>query len=436
MNAVASAIKNTKYTEAGSPSGVAWFGAVPEGWKVKYGKGIFFENKERNTSNDQDTILSLSYGKIIVKRSRDEGLVPAEYSSYQILSPGDIVIRCTDLQNDQNSLRVGFVENRGAITSAYLGLKVKETFYPRFVFYSLHAWDVSKEIYRYGSGLRQSLSWQDLKNLPIAFPPLPEQRRIVAYLDEATGKIDKAIAAEEKMIALLAERKQIIINEAVGGDLSHAEVQRGRERREWKVSRLKYLFSTSTGISFTKAELVEEGCPVLSYGQIHSKENPGVGVNCKLIRHIPAALASDNALAYKGDFLFADTSEDLEGCGNCICIDTDEPIYAGSHVILARKQHNQMGRFLAYEFASRGWRKQLRKLVNGVKVYSITQTILNSVPIWLPSLPEQEAIVARLDAETAKIDRAIEVKRRQIELLRERKQIIVDEIVTGRKRVA
>ena len=94
-----------------------------------------------------------------------------------------------------------------------------------------------------------------------------------------------------------------------------------------------------------------------------------------------------------------------------------------------------MGRFLAYEFASSNWRTQLRKLVNGVKVYSITQTILNSVPVWLPPLPEQEAIVERLDRETGRIDRAIEVKRRQIALLRERREIIIDEVVTGKVRV-
>ena len=414
-------------------SGVTWLGDIPEGWDLKYGKCIFTENKLKNKALDQKTILSLSYGKIVVKESPNEGLVPAEYSSYQVLAVGDIVIRCTDLQNDQNSLRVGFVENPGIITSAYLGLKINHGFFPRFVFYYLHTWDISKEIYRYGSGLRQSLSWEDLKYLPCLLPPLPEQEAIVKYLDETTGKIDKAIAAEERLIELLQERRQIIINEAVGGgNLSRAETQR---RREWEVTRFKSLFSTCTGISFTKAEIVEEGCPVLSYGQIHSKDNFGVGVNSKLIRHIPVALTSEKALAHKGDFLFADTSEDLEGCGNCICIDTEEPIYAGSHVILARKQHGEMGRFLAYEFASSNWRTQLRKLVNGVKVYSITQTILNSVPVWLPPLPEQEAIVERLDRETGRIDRAIEVKRRQIALLRERREIIIDEVVTGKVRV-
>ena len=174
------------------PSGIAWLGDVPEGWGVKYGKCVFAENSLKNRGNNTQTILSLSYGKIIVKKSIDEGLVPEEYSSYQVLSPGDIVVRCTDLQNDQTSLRIGFVENDGIITSAYLGLKVNEGYNPRFIFYFLRAWDVSKEIYRYGSGLRQSLSWEDFKYLPIVVPPLPEQEAIVKRLDEETGKIRRS----------------------------------------------------------------------------------------------------------------------------------------------------------------------------------------------------------------------------------------------------
>lgn len=74
--------------------------------------------------------------------------------------------------------------------------------------------------------------------------------------------------------------------------------------------------------------------------------------------------------------------------------------------------------------------------VNGVKVFSVTQTILNSVSVALPPLPEQEAIVKYLDEETGKIDKAIDVKRRQIALLRERREIIIDEVVTGKVKVA
>ena len=187
------------------------------GWEVRYGKSIFTENKRKNKMLENKTILSLSYGKIIVKSSPDSGLVPAEYSGYQLLSPGDIVIRCTDLQNDQKSQRIGFVEVGGIITSAYLGLKVNDGINSRYIAYWLKNWDATKEIYRYGSGLRQSLSWVDLKYLPIPLPPLSEQEEIVKYLDVETGRIDRAIEVKRRQIELLRERRQIVIDEVVTG---------------------------------------------------------------------------------------------------------------------------------------------------------------------------------------------------------------------------
>ena len=422
----------------GNTSTMATFSSLPKGWDVRRLKSILRPHKKLvgKRCNEYD-LLSLTL-RGIVKRDMEnpEGKFPASFETYQEVNSGDFVFCMFD--NEETPRAVGLSSLRGMITGAYDVMSlIAEGVSREFLNYYFLWVDDGKRLKPLYKGLRKTVPLDSFLAYKISLPPLPEQKAIVAYLDAETGRIDKAIAAEEKMIALLQERREIVINEAVGGgDLSHAEAQRGRVRRGWEAKRFKNLFSTCTGISFTKAELVEEGCPVLSYGQIHSKENPRVGVNRKLIRHIPAALITEKSLAYKGDFLFADTSEDLEGCGNCICVDTDEPIYAGSHVILARKHHEQIGRFLAYEFASVTWRTQLRKLVNGVKVYSVTQTILNSVPVWLLPLPEQEAIVERLDRETGKIDRAIEVKRRQIELLRERRQIVIDEVVTGKVKVA
>ena len=88
----------------------------------------------------------------------------------------------------------------------------------------------------------------------------------------------------------------------------------------WKMSRLKDHTVTNTGITFTKADLVEDGNAVLSYGQVHAKDNPRTKINHDLIKYIPDSLIQDKegAKVKKGDYIFADTSEDLEGCGNCI----------------------------------------------------------------------------------------------------------------------
>lgn len=102
----------------------------------------------------EERVLSLSYGRIVVRPSDvGGGLTPASYESYQIVDPGDLIIRATDLQNDKTSLRVGLVNDRGIITSAYLCLTATDRVTPQFGYLLLHAYDVAKVLYGLGSGL-------------------------------------------------------------------------------------------------------------------------------------------------------------------------------------------------------------------------------------------------------------------------------------------
>jgi len=403
----------------GNTSTMATFSSLPKGWEVRYGKSIFTENKRKNKSLENSTILSLSYGKIIVKKSPDEGLVPAEYSGYQILSPGDIVIRCTDLQNDQRSQRVGIVEVEGIITSAYLGLKVNDGVSSRYIAYWLKNWDATKEIYRYGSGLRQSLSWVDLKYLPIPLPPLPEQKAIVAYLDAETGRIDKAIAAEEKMIALLQERREIVINEAVA------------PHDGWEVRRLGTIGEFSKGGGISRDDLQESGLPAILYGDIYTKYNHAV---VEVKNHISDRTAKGAVSVEYGDILMTGSGETKEDIGKAVVFLGDSSFIGGDVICFRQKDHNSC--YLSYALSSEAAKAFRYRESKGEIVVHIYASSLKQLPIPLPPLPEQEAIVERLDRETGKIDRAIEVKRRQIELLRERRQIVIDEVVTGKVKVA
>jgi hypothetical protein len=148
-------------------------------------------------------------------RRKLHGLVPESFETYQIVNPGDIVLRTTDLQNDHTSLRVGMVRDRGIITSAYLALRVNTGVSPDFGFQFLNVWDMSKAIYGYGSGLRQGLDFSHFKRMPVALPPPAEQAAIVRFLDWANGRLERAIRAKRKVIALLNEQKQAIIHRAV-----------------------------------------------------------------------------------------------------------------------------------------------------------------------------------------------------------------------------
>lgn len=187
----------------------------------------------------------------------------------------------------------------------------------------------------------------------------------------------------------------------------------------------------NTGLTFTKADLVESGDAVISYGQIHSGFNDKVHIKPELIRYIPKSISksSDSALVSKGSFIFADTSEDREGCGNAVYIDTSDKIYAGYHTIVFRR-NDENGKYLAYLFQTDAWRSQIRSQVSGVKVYSITQTILSSTLVILPPAQEQEAIAAWLDEKCGEIDVAIAKIDREIELIDELKQSEISRVVT------
>ena len=104
-------------------SGVAWLGDIPDGWEVSFLAQVVSQVKERNVGLREKNLLSLSYGKI--KRKPIDtigGLLPATFDGYNVIAANDIVLRLTDLQNDQHSLRVGLSHEQGIITSAYITL--------------------------------------------------------------------------------------------------------------------------------------------------------------------------------------------------------------------------------------------------------------------------------------------------------------------------
>lgn len=248
-----------KYSEY-KDSGQQWLGMVPSHWSILPGKAIFSENRTKNKDNQESYVLSLSYGKIIPKKDINEGLVPDNYSGYQIVKPGYIIVRCTDLQNDKVSLRTGLVQHDGIISGAYLGLIPRDNYSSSFLQYILYDWDISKELYRYGSGLRQSLSWEDIKYLLLPIPPKEEQEAIVAYLDKVTADIDKSIAAKERIISSLEERRKIIITHAVTRGINPDTPMKdsgidwlGEIPAHWESYPVRYFFDFRNGYTPSKA---------------------------------------------------------------------------------------------------------------------------------------------------------------------------------------
>ena len=208
----------------------------------------------------------------------------------------------------------------------------------------------------------------------------------------------------------------------------------GQIPQHWDVEKLKTLFNFGKGLSITKDNLTETGIPVISYGQIHSKNNTSTQISDELIRYVPETYLENNiqSLVNRGDFIFADTSEDIEGAGNCVFVDKQLTLFAGYHsIILKNKEHDyNLGKYLSYLFKTDLWRIQVRANVNGIKVYSISQKILKQITALVPSKNEQEAIAGYLDRKCRAIDETIEKQKSVIEKLKEYKQSIITQAVT------
>jgi type I restriction enzyme S subunit len=203
----------------------------------------------------------------------------------------------------------------------------------------------------------------------------------------------------------------------------------------WELARFRNIFRFSKGLNITKQDLEETGIPCINYGEIHSKYGFEVDPSRHLLKCVSNKYieTSNKSIIQYGDFIFADTSEDIEGSGNFTYLNSDQKAFAGYHTIVARlKKSDTNTRFVAYVIDSLSFRTQIRQAVKGVKVYSITNSILKNTVLWFPPLPEQTAIATFLDDKTAKIDRAIAQKEKLIALLQERKQIIIQDLVTGK----
>ncbi|WNB74076.1 restriction endonuclease subunit S [Methylomonas koyamae] len=419
--------------EAYKDSGVEWLGEIPAHWDVKPGFTIFNENKRNNRGMKESQVLSLSYGNIVVKPPEKlVGLVPESFETYQLVEPGDIIVRCTDLQNDQTSLRTGLAKDKGIITSAYLNLLVKKGNNSRYWHYYLHSLDITKVIYKFGSGLRQNLSYLDFKRLPIFDISLSEQTSIAAFLDRKTAQIDQAVAIKEQQISLLKERKQILIQNAVTRGLDPNVPMRdsgvewiGEIPAHWNLKRLKYILNERNERSKTGQE------PLFMVSQTH-----GLVVRSEFHEKAEVAQSNvDNKIVYKNDLVFNKlkahlgvffkSNIDFKGL-----VSPDYAVYHSNGLIDDLKYLEHLFRHPAYigQFIIRA-----TGIVEGlIRLYTGD---LFKISIPVPPKQEQKTILAHIETQSAKIDQAIAIQQQQIDKLKEYKATLINSTVTGKIRV-
>ena len=414
-------------------SGIEWIGDVPADWRVEPGRQCVVENKEKNAGMKEGTVLSLSYGRVIVKGEDDlTGLVPESFETYQVVRPGDIIIRGTDLQNDKTSLRTGLARDNGIITSAYINLRPKRRIDPAFLHYLLHSYDVKKVFYALGSGLRQNLSYDDFKYLRLPIPSTEEQRAITAFLDEKCAKVDEAVRIKEEQIALLRERRQILIQEAVTRGLNPDAPMKdsgidwiGEIPAHWQLRRVKHHFREVN-------ERSEDGSEeLLSVSHV-------TGVTARSEKAVNMFMAEDysgSKLCRPGDVVINTMWAWMGALG----VSTLEGIVSPSYgVYRPLREDTFNGRYLEWLLRTTYYVEQYNKISTGLHSSRLRlyPHMFLGMPIAIPSLAEQDQIVAHIEKETGKIDDAVLIKEEQIAKLKEYKTTLINAAVTGKIKVA
>lgn len=429
-------IENLKPYPAYKDSGLPWLGEVPAHWEIRPAAGIFSPIRERNTGMKENTVLSLSYGRIVVKPAeRLHGLVPESFETYQIVNPGDIVIRTTDLQNDKTSLRTGFVHDRGIITSAYLALSASAGVHPEFGYQFLNTWDISKAIYGYGSGLRQNLDFSDFRRMPISVPPITEQAAITRILAWATNRLDRAIGAKRRIIALLQEQKQAIIHRAVTRGLDPSVPLKdsgipwlGEIPEHWEVRRTKQLCLAIIDCKNRTPELVEGGeFSVVRTTNIRNCEFNPRGSYSTDRRNFE--IWTQRGAPKLGDVFFTREAPVGEACLVPDRID----LCMGQRMMYFRPDPDVLDAgFMLNSIYGPVVRKYIEIQVNGSTVGHLRLGQVSALPLlWCP-VTEQKAIVAHVEKLYAPMAIAITRVEQEITLLREYRTRLIADVVTGK----
>lgn len=418
-------------------SKVKWLNTLPSHWKCKK-IGLLFSERKTIVSDKVYSPLSVTKKGIVPQLST--AAKTNANDNRKLVCKGDFVINS---RSDRKG-SCGVSELEGSVSLVNIVLTPRNEWNNKYVHYLLRSQPFSEEYYRNGKGIVSDLwttRYSEMKTILLPIPPREEQNQIVYFLDWKVSNINKLITKYKDKVTLLEEMNQNIIDNFVIKGVNNVDFINTNDIRwdikfptHWQLKRLREIFSFRKGLSITKENLEATGIAVINYGQIHSKENSGIGLNKKLIRYINKRYlkTNPNSLVKKGDFIFADTSEDIASCGNCVYVDSNDKIFAGYHSIIAHNNMTANNKYFAYLFKSSTWRYQIHKKVNGVKVYSITQKMLKDAFILIPPIEEQRKIVKYLDKTCVQIKDIINKTEEKILALQDMKNTLIADTVTGK----
>ena len=420
-------------------SGASWMGDVPANWETRRAKHVF-EVKKHIAGEEGYDILSITQKGIKVKDiESNDGQLSMDYGKYQFVEIGDFAMNHMDLLTGYVDISPFF----GVTSPDYRVFSVRDSKHcdAKYFLYLYQNGYRQKIFYAFGQGASQLGRWrfptEQFNDFILPLPSLAEQTAIATFLDRETAKIDGLIAEQEKLIALLAEKRQATISHAVTKGLNPAATMKdsgvawlGEVPAHWEISRLKFVASVQTGIAKGKDNSGKKTIEV-SYLRVANVQDGYLALDDIAKIEIPA----DELPRYRlrpGDVLMNEGGDfDKLGRGHLWNGEIEDCIHQ-NHVFAVRPNAissewlNRVTSSNAAQFYFMSRSKQSTNLA------SISSTNVMELPLPLPPNEEQAVIVSFLDTETTRLDTLTAEATRGISLLKERRSALISAAVTGK----
>ena len=413
-------------------SGIPWVGKIPKHWTLEKCKNFFtIRNVMVGDLWNQTRLLSLTLNGVIERDiNNPEGKFPSDFSTYQLVKKNDLVFCLFDVEETPRAIGLATLE--GMITGAYTVISVQKQD-ERFMAYFFINLDNYKRLSFLYRGLRKTISKEDLLNLKIPLPPLEEQKKIADFLDTKTRQIEEFITKKQKLITLLEEKKQTLINQCVTQGLDSSTSLKdsgvewlGKIPTHWEVKKLKYISKVVLGKMLCNEK--QEGYSHCYY--LKSKNLQWLNVDISQVEKMWFSEYEKSIYRVKKDDLLV--SEGGEVGKTCIWNDEIEECYIQNSVHKITIDSLNHPRFFLYVFFVYGKKGVFESIVNRVSIAHLVLEKLINIDFAVPPFQEQKAIAEYLDTQIAKIDLAISKIKSQINLIKEYKTTLISEAVCGR----
>lgn len=410
-------------------SGIPWIGEVPEGWGVNKIKYHLTRNEIKNKPDKQVLSVYRDYG-VIPKDSRDDNhnVTSEDTSKYKYVQKGDLVIN--KMKAWQGSLGVSKYE--GIVSPAYYIYKFHDDSFDGKFFHYLIRGCYKDEFRRISGGIREGqwdLSAEKFENTMIIIPPIPEQHRIVDFLDSKCSEIDNLIENLRARVESAKEYKKAVITEAVTKGLDKDAKMKdsgvewiGEIPEGWKIVQFKHIASI-------KSNLVQPD-KYMKYPQIapdNIEKDTGRLLSHQTVEE--SGIISGNHLFYRGQILYSKIRPNL----NKLTVAPFDGLCSADMYPIESKLPTP---FMVYSMLSTYFVSQVSLIIQDrVKMPKINQEELGEIKVVVPSQQEMLTIADYLDSKCSEIDALLQNYEDQITTLEEYKKSLIYEYVTGKKEV-